>query len=135
MKSHPAETTLTHVRDVWRFRVFAMFIFVLISSALCQNSAPYQVGTIIEVKDHQPTGQEDSAKSYDISVKVGNTIYLVLYTPPGGSDVAQYKIGLDFPVQVDGKTMRFSDALGRPMAVPIVSQRQVVEEKKTPKSE
>jgi hypothetical protein len=133
MKSHLAEPMLTNVRDVRRFRVIAMFLFVLIGSALCQNSAPYQVGTIIEVKDHQPTG--DSAKSYDISVKVGNTIYVVLYTPPGGSDVAQYKTGLDFPVQVDGKMMRFSDALGRPMAVPIVSQRQVAEEKKTPKSE
>jgi hypothetical protein len=135
MKSRPAEPMLTNVRDVSRFWVIAMFIFVLIGSALCQNSALYQVGTIIEVKDHQPTGQEDPAKSYDISVKVGNTIYLVLYTPPGGSDVVQYKTGLDFLVQVDGKTMRFSDALGRPMAVPIVSQRQAVEEKKTPRSD
>lgn len=109
--------------------------FALVGSALCQTSAPYQIGTVMEVKDHQPTAQEDSTKRYDISIKVGNTLYLVVYTPQPGSDAAEYKTGLDFPVQVDGKTLKFSDSLGRPVTVPIVSQKQIAEESKTPKPE
>src|SRR6185312_2606683 len=92
--------------------VVAMATFVFAGAALCQTSAPYQIGTVMEVKDHQPTAQEDSTKRYDISVKVGDTLYVVLYTPQHGSDAAEYKTGLDFPVQVDGKTLRFNDTLG-----------------------
>jgi hypothetical protein len=108
---------------------------VLAGTALAQADAPYQIGTVMEVKDHQPTGQEDSTRRYDISVKVRNTLYVVLYTPQAGSDAAQYKTGLDFPVQVDGRTLRFTDALGRPVVVPIVSETQLAEDKKTPKPE
>jgi hypothetical protein len=113
----------------------ALATFGLAGAALCQTSAPYQIGTVMEVKDHQPTAQEDSTKRYDISVKVGNTLYVVLYTPQLGSDAAEYKTGLDFPVQVDGKILRFNDALGRPVAVPIVNQTQLAGDKKTPKPE
>ncbi len=117
-----------------RLLLIAMATFVLVGAALCQTSGqtrPYQIGTVMEVKDHQPTGQEDSTKRYDISVKVGNILYVVLYTPQHGSDAAEYKTGLDFPVQVDGKTLRFTDALGRPVAVPIMSQTRLAGDKKT----
>ena len=97
----------------------------LSAPVLCQENASYQVGTILEIKDHQPTATDAATKRYDISIRVGNTVYLVLYTPPDGSSVAEYKTGLDFPVLVEGKTLRFTDALGRPMTVPIVSQRQL----------
>jgi hypothetical protein len=102
--------------------------FVLIGAAICQTNAPYQVGTVMEVKDHKPTATDDSTKRYDISVKVGNTVYVVLYTPPAGSGAAEYKTGLDFPVQVDRKTLKFTDALGRPM-------RQVAADKNPARSE
>jgi hypothetical protein len=111
----------------------ALATFGLSGAALCQTSAPYQIGTVMEVKDHQPTAQEDSTKRYDISVKVGNILYIVLYTPRHGSDAAEYKTGLDFPVQVDGKTLRFNDTLGRPVAVPIVSRTQLPVDSKPPK--
>jgi len=100
--------------------------------AVSQSNAPYQVGSILAVKDHQSTAQEDSMRRYDISVKVGNTVYVVLYSASDGNDVAQYKVGLDFPVQIDGKTMRFSDALGRPMSVPIINQKPFVAGKTNP---
>ena len=113
--------------------LIAAAIFVLIGSSPSQTSAPYQIGTVMEVKDHQPTAQEDSTKRYDISVKVGKTLYVVLYTPQHESNAAEYKTGLDFPVQVDGRTLRFNDALGRPVAVPILSQTQLSTDSKTPK--
>ena len=50
--------------------------------ALCQSASKYQVGTITDVKTHQAVRETSSdVVSYDVSLKVGDTIYLVLYTP------------------------------------------------------
>jgi len=107
-------------------------MFLWIGTAVSQSNAPYQVGCILQVKNHGSTVQEGGMRRYDVSVKVGNTVYIVLYTAPEGSDIAPYKVGLDFPVQIDGETMRFSDALGRPMSVPIIGRTQMAEDKKNP---
>ncbi len=122
--------------DLCSVALIAAAFLSLIGTGLGQTSAPpHQIGTVMEVKDHQPTAQEDSTKRYDISIKVGHILYVVLYTPQHGSEAAEYKTGLDFPVQVDGKMLRFTDALGRPVAVPIVSQTQLAGDKQTAKPE
>jgi hypothetical protein len=53
-------------------------IFVTAFPTFGQSASKYQVGTITEVKVHQTagTGASDAA-SYDVSVKVGDTIYVV----------------------------------------------------------
>ena len=57
-------------------------IFLTTFSAFGQSTSKYQVGTITEVKVHQAAGSAASdAASYDVSVKVGATIYVVLYIP------------------------------------------------------
>lgn len=50
--------------------------------ALCEPSAKYEVATILEVQRHQSAGESSStaAASYDVFVKVADTIYVVLYT-------------------------------------------------------
>jgi hypothetical protein len=107
-------------------RLFIVGLLILLTrSAFCQSGPAYELGTILQVKVHQAaTEEEASVKRYDISVKVGKTIYLVLFTPPEGSNIVEYKTGLDLPVLVEGKTMKFTDTLGRPMIVPILSQQQ-----------
>jgi hypothetical protein len=57
-------------------RVVGLFlIFFTIFPAFCQSTSKYQVGTITEVKLHQATGSGVSdVASYDVSVKVGDTI-------------------------------------------------------------
>ena len=55
----------------------------------CQTSSPKpQVGTITAVNVHRSVAQthDSDALQYDVSLKVGNTIYMVLYTPPSSSD-------------------------------------------------
>ena len=55
--------------------------------ALCQSTSKYQVGFITEVEPRQSTGDGASdPASYDVSVKVGDTIYVVLYTQPLGAN-------------------------------------------------
>ena len=92
--------------------------------ALCQSASKYQVGTIIDVKTHQAVGEASSdVVSYDVSLRVGDTIYLVLYTPPLGMNTVKYSAGRDLLVLIGKKTVTYNDLLGRSFEVPIVSQR------------
>jgi hypothetical protein len=93
--------------------------------AFSQSASKYQVGTITEVKIHQSAekvGASDAA-SYDVSVKVGNTIYVVLYTPPLREETVKYVAGRDLLVLVGKSTIRYNDMLGHSYEVPIESQR------------
>jgi hypothetical protein len=90
--------------------------------AFCQSTSKYQVGTITEVKVHQAAGASDAA-SYDVSVKVGDTIYVVLYTPALGEGTVKYAAGRDLLVLVGKNTITYNDILGRSFAVPIESQK------------
>jgi hypothetical protein len=66
-------------------RVLVMMLMVLLAaSAFCQSSsAKYQPGTIMAVKPHpEDSATHSSATRYDVSVKVGNILYTVLYSPP-----------------------------------------------------
>lgn len=92
--------------------------------ALCQSTSKYRVATIIEVKSHQPAqgGASDPA-SYDVSLRVGDTIYVVLYTPPLREETVKYVAGRDILVLVAKSTIRYNDLLGRSYDAPIESQR------------
>jgi hypothetical protein len=92
--------------------------------AFCQSTSKYQVGTITEVKVHQAAGSGVSyTASYDVSVKVGDTIYVVLYTPELGEETVKYAAGRDLLVLVGENTITYNDILGRSFAVPIESQK------------
>src|ERR1700735_3615979 len=92
--------------------------------AFCQSASKYQVGTITEVKVHQTAGSGGSdAASYDVSVKVGDTIYVVLYTPPLGGESVKYAAGRELLVLVGKRTIRYNDILGQSFEVPIESQK------------
>jgi len=93
--------------------------------AFSQSASKYQVGTVTEVKIHESAdkvGASDAA-SYDVSVKVGNTIYVVLYTPPLREVSVKYAAGRDVLVLVGKSTIRYNDLLGRSYEAPIESQR------------
>lgn len=69
--------------------------------ALRQSAAKYQVGTITGVKTHQSAevGAFDDA-SYDLSLKVADVIYTVLYTRRHGEETVKYVSGRDLVVLV-----------------------------------
>jgi hypothetical protein len=92
-------------------------------SAFGQSASKYQVGTITEVKTHQEAGGATDAASYDVSVKVGDTIYVVLYTPPPGQETVKYAAGRDLLVLVGKSTVTYNDILGQSYALPIESRR------------
>ena len=94
--------------------------------AFSQSASKWQVGTITEVKIHQTAekvGASD-ATSYDVSVRVGDTIYVVLYTPPLGEETVKYAAGRQLLVLVGKSTIRYNDMSGQSYDVPIESQRR-----------
>jgi hypothetical protein len=96
---------------------------------LCaQGQAKYEVATIMDVNVHKD-GPSDVV-SYDVSVKVGKTTYVVLFTPPLGENDVKYVAGRELLVLVGEKTITYNDMLGRSLEVPILSQRSADRETK-----
>jgi hypothetical protein len=110
-------------------------MFMLLSvGGFPQNNSSYQIGTIMEVKRHEPSSNSGH-NQYDISVRVGDTLYLVLYTAAPGAKTAEYSAGTDRPVLINRDTMTFSDLRGNPVAVPILSRKSIKKSgKPSPKS-
>jgi hypothetical protein len=97
-----------------------------------QSTSKYQVGTITGVKVHQESGSGASdAARYDVSLKVGDTIYVVLYTPPLGEDTVKYVAGRDLLVLVGKNTITYNDILGRSFEVPIESHKPAARPKQS----
>jgi hypothetical protein len=104
--------------------VSLLFILLTVFPVFGQSTSKYQVGTITEVKVHQTAGSGASdAASYDVSVKVGDTVYVVLYTPAPGEDTVKYAAGRDLLVLVGKNRITYNDILGRSYDVPIESQK------------
>ena len=114
-------------------RLAGLFVILLTTFlAFGQSTSKYQVGTITEVKLHQSAGGGASdAASYDVSVKVGDTIYVALYTPAPGEETVKYAAGRDLLVLVGKNTITYNDILGRSFAVPIESQKPAAKVKQS----
>ncbi len=111
-------------------RLIAVIALSLLTfPALCQSSK-YQIAIITEVKPREAAGDSayDPAR-YDVSVKVGDTIYVVLYTQPLGELPAKYATGRELLVLVGKDTITYNDMLGRSLQVPIESQKPAIEPK------
>ena len=114
-------------------RLVGLFlIFLTMFPAFGQSTSKYQVGTITEVKAHQATGSGVSnAASYDVSVKVGDTVFVVLYTPALGEETVKYAAGRDLLVLVGKNKITYNDILGQSHDVPIESQKPVAKPKQS----
>lgn len=111
-------------------RLMVVATLCLLTLAALGQSTKYQIAIITEVKAHQVAGDSASeTSSYDVSVKVGDTIYVVLYTPPLGELPPKYARGHELLVLVGKNTITYNDMLGRSLQVPIESQRPAADHK------
>ena len=106
-------------------RLIPAFVLCAITvPVFCQPISQWQIATITEVKPHPTAGEDISNPSrYDVSVKVGDTIYVVLYTQPSSEIPAKYETGRELLVLVGKNTITYNNILGRSLQVPIESQR------------
>ena len=101
--------------------------------SFCQSISKWQVATITEVKLHQDAAKEanSEAPTYDVTIRVGDTIYVVLYTPLLSDEAVKYSAGHDLLVSVGKSTVRYNDILGRSYEVPIKTKRLAADSKQT----
>jgi hypothetical protein len=119
-------------RDFMLRVILAIGICLVAFPAFCQSKSNYEVCTIIEVKPHQAAAHDGfDVASYDVSAKVGDTIYTVLYTPPLGESTPLYAAGRELLVAVGKNTITYNDILGRSFEVPIESQKPAVKPKQS----
>jgi len=91
--------------------------------APCQMpSSNYQPATITSVTSHPQIPGEPEVARYDVSVRVGNTVYVVLYTPPNGATGVEFSAGLSLLVSVGSDTLTFNSKVSGTTAVPILSR-------------
>ena len=97
---------------------------------LCGQAQPkYEVATILDVQVHEDSPSD--VVRYDVSVKVGETVYVVLYTPAAADgNSGKYAAGRELLVLVGEKAITYNDMLGQAWQVPIVSQRLATKEAK-----
>jgi hypothetical protein len=112
-----------------RFIVIVVVVVLIcgpiISVSAQTSSSKWQPGTITAVVTHsygpgEPAG--DTAQ-YDVSVKVGNTVYVVLYTPHNGSNAVEYRRGFELLVLVGTDVLTFNtkgELSGSTTEVPIL---------------
>jgi hypothetical protein len=93
--------------------------------AICEPAANYEVATIVDVKPHQSAGDRSfsDVASYDVSVRVGKTIYVVLYTDTSGTGTVKYVAGREALVHVGKNSIIYNDIVGQSHEVPIISQK------------
>jgi hypothetical protein len=114
----------------------SVVLLACLSSSLCFGQTPsssqpyssskYRPAHVMAAKVHQPTGDEDSRTlRYDVTVHVADMEYVVLYTPPNGIDVVEYKLGHDGLVLVGVDSIKWHDILGRPHEAPILLRRAI----------
>jgi hypothetical protein len=110
--------------------ICAICICLAAFTAFGQAASKYQVATIIDVKAHQSADDGVSeAASYEVSLKVGDTVYLVIYTPPLGMNTVKYSAGRDVLVLVGKDTITYNDLVGQSFESPIVSRKSVKDAK------
>ncbi len=103
-------------------------LILIATTAFSQTSgSKYQPGTITAVALHQgaPGEQASALAQYDVSVKVGNTVYVVLYAPPNGANGVEYAAGFDTLVLVGTDTLTINNKLSAKTEVPIL-RREVL---------
>ena len=107
----------------------AVIAFLLLSvtlpSACQERHSKWQVGTIMAVAKHATDEKNPDVRKYDVSVKVGKTMYVVLYVPADGTDTITHRAGIDLLVSVGQKTMAFNNLLGQKIEAPILSRKPV----------
>ena len=82
----------------------------------------WQVGTVIAVKVHQPDSGKNRVTSYEVSMKIGGTVFVVLCTPRYDTGTALSGSGRELNVLVGDKIITYNDILGNLVQDPILAR-------------
>jgi len=108
-------------------RFCALLVCLITLPLFCQSpSSSPQVATITAVNIHQKNAENSgrAVTQYDVSLKIGDAVYKVLYTPPSGSSVVEYSVGMNVVVLVGSKSITFTK-FGTAAEMPILSREDL----------
>jgi hypothetical protein len=105
-------------------------ILICLSALLALGQTPsskYQPGTITAVAAHQnaPGDAGGDVARYDVSVKIGSVVYVVLYTPLNGANSVEYSPGIEMLFSVGSDTLTFNSKISGTTQAPIL-RREVL---------
>ena len=105
---------VAHSREDIGMRKAIGMMLVLFSSfsAVCQSTPKYQLGTITNVSVHELNDDKSTPASYDVSLKIDSTIYVVRYTPQFGLNTVKYSGGRKLLVLVGKDTINIQRPVG-----------------------
>ena len=113
-------------------RRLAVICFCLMTlPAFSEAAAKYEVATILEVRPHQSASETSNVATYEISTRVGDTIYVTLYTDSLGTSTVRYAAGRELLVHIEKATLTYNDILGQSHTLPIISEKPVTKAKQT----
>ncbi len=110
-----------------RSAITICFLSVLTVAAICQTTEhKWTTGVITQVTKHvDAAAPETPTGKYDVSVRVGDVVYVVLYTPMPGSKLVENRVGTDLNVAVGKKTLKFNDGRGETKEAPILRKTTI----------
>lgn len=107
-------------------RALILLLPVLAFAQSSSTASTYQPATITAVKPLD-SGDNSNANDvlYEVSVKVGETVYVVLTPSPSPSGIIMYVVGRQVLVHVNDDTITWNDIMGESYKAPIISRIQV----------
>lgn len=97
--------------------------------AATSSSGQWEVATVTEVRAAPPVlDLQGTAILCYVTVRVGDTEYVVLYIPANGmfEESVQYGLlGIDGLVLIGADTMKYNDVLGNTRELPILSRQTI----------
>lgn len=119
------------MRRLWTAALVVVVALPLLSQAPAEK---WTVGTVMAFKPHVASAKEAPTPTprFDITVRVGRTDYVVLYTQVPGTAEVEYAVGRDAPVLLGAKTLSFRDKMGRKVDLPILKRMPASPPPKTP---
>jgi hypothetical protein len=115
-----------------RQHLLILFISFVTLFAFGQSSPKYQTATVIAVQAHQFASDNSDADdkgaskpAYDVSLRIKNEVYVVLYTPREDTGATKYAAGRNALVLVGEKTIKWNDIMGTTFEMPILSKKSI----------
>lgn len=89
-------------------------------------SSKYQPGTIMAVEPHEDASSGDNQSlQYEVSVRIDDNVYEVLYTPRNGMNTVEYSVGHEFLFRVGRNTLTFPEKFGDNTELPIIGTKKL----------
>jgi Spy/CpxP family protein refolding chaperone len=71
------------------------------------------------------SSSDDELAKYDVSVRIDDAVYVVLYTPSKGSNIVEHAVGHEFLFRVGAKTLTFPERFGTNTELPILATEKL----------